>query len=141
MTTSGPAGDSHGPTFADDHAEIVQLMARYCLLLDLDDIDRWVHLFTPDATYEVYGRTYVGHDGLRSMTAGAPGGLHLGGPPMIEHLGPDRATTLQNLQFSGRNGEVRLAVYHDELVRTADGWRIASRRCRFMTAEGLRDRP
>jgi hypothetical protein len=28
-----------------------------------------------------------------------------------------------------------------ELVRTPEGWRIARRRCRFLTATGLSDRP
>jgi hypothetical protein len=32
-------------------------------------------------------------------------------------------------------------VYTDEPVKTADGWRIASVRCQFITAEGLADRP
>ena len=66
------------PTFADDHAEISNLLARYCVLLDQDDVDAWVDLFTPDATYHVYGRAFKGHDGLRKMMSGAPGGLHLG---------------------------------------------------------------
>jgi hypothetical protein len=37
--------------------------------------------------------------------------------------------------------EIRRSLYDDELVRTDGGWRIATRRCRFITAEGLRDRP
>jgi len=129
-------------TFADDYAEISNLVARYCLLLDLDDVDQWLELFVPDATYQVYGRTFEGHDGLRRMMSGAPGGLHLGGPPVVNRIEGDQARTQQNLLFIERtSGEMRKAVYEDELVRTADGWRIASRRCRFIVAEGLADRP
>ena len=29
----------------------------------------------------------------------------------------------------------------DLLVRTRDGWRIARRRCQFIVADGLSDRP
>ena len=129
-------------TFADDYAEIGNLYAHYCVLLDLDDVDRWVALFTEDATYHVYGHTFEGHIGLRKMMAGAPGGLHLGGPAMVESIDGDRASALQNLLFVERSsGQMRQAVYTDELVRTAEGWRIGSRRCQFIVADGLADRP
>jgi SnoaL-like domain len=130
------------PLPSDDEAEIRNLLARYCLHLDLDDLDGWVALFTADATYEVYGRTFSGHDGLRKMLSGAPGGLHLGGPPVIEAVDADHARTLRNLLFVDRaTGDARHAVYDDDLVRTAEGWRIARCRCRFIVAEGLSDRP
>lgn len=126
----------------EDHVQITQLLAQYCLILDHDDVDAWVALFTPDATFEVYGRAFEGHDGLRRMMTGAPGGLHLGGPPVIRMLDRDRAETQQNLLFIDRNdGATRSAVYTDELVRTGDGWRIAKRRCRFIVADGFSDRP
>jgi 3-phenylpropionate/cinnamic acid dioxygenase small subunit len=126
----------------EDHAAIANLLARYCLALDLDDADGWIALFTPDASFEVYGRSFVGHHGLRTMIAAAPGGLHLGGPPVVEMVDADTARTTQNLLFVSRaDGATRSAVYTDELRRTADGWRIAARRCRFIVAEGLSDRP
>lgn len=124
-----------------DLEAIRDLLARYCLHLDKDEHEDWVALFTPDATYQVYGRSFEGHQGLLRMATGAPGGLHLGGPPVIE-LDGDTARTSQNLLFVDRgNGQSRGAVYDDVLVRTAEGWRFASRRCRFVTAHGLRDRP
>jgi 3-phenylpropionate/cinnamic acid dioxygenase small subunit len=127
---------------ADDHVAITQLLARYCLALDHDDLDAWVGLFTPDAVYEVYGREFVGHDGLRKLMTGAPGGLHLGGPPVIRMVDADRATTQQNLLFAeAQEGILRSALYDDDLVRTVDGWRIARRRCRFITPDGITDRP
>ncbi|TML16967.1 MAG: nuclear transport factor 2 family protein [Actinobacteria bacterium] len=129
-------------TTPEDHVAISALMARYCLTLDLDDVEEWVALFTHDATYEVYGRSFVGHEGLRKMLSGAPGGLHLGGPPLIEMVDRDHARTTRNLLFIERgDGASRSAVYNDELRRTADGWRIAATRCRFIVADGLSDRP
>jgi hypothetical protein len=129
------------PNVADDHAEIRNLLAKYCLCLDLDDADGWVELFTPDAVYEVYGRTFDGHAGLRAITTGAPGGFHLGGPVVIDLAG-DRARTTRNLLFVDRtSGENRHAVYEDDLVRTDAGWRIERCRCRFHTADGLAERP
>jgi 3-phenylpropionate/cinnamic acid dioxygenase small subunit len=125
-----------------DDAEIRNLLARYCIYLDLDNVDDWIQLFTPDATYLVYGRTFAGSEGLRKMMSGAPGGLHLGGPPVIERVDDDHAHTIQNLLFVERStGTMRRSIYDDELVRTAAGWRIASRRCRFIVDDGLSDRP
>src|SRR5258706_4433098 len=99
----------------EDHVAIADLLARYCLAVDTDDVDAWIALFVPDARYEVYGRSFDGHDGLRRMISGAPGGLHLGGPPVIELTGPDRARTTRNLLFVDRNGgDSRRAVYIDE---------------------------
>ena len=126
----------------EDHVAIADLLARYCLALDIEDTEGWIALFLPDARYDVYGRTFEGHEGLRRMIGGAPGGLHLGGPPMIEMTGHDRAHTQRNLLFVERaSGESRRAVYDDELQRTSSGWRIAHTRCRFLVADGLSDRP
>jgi 3-phenylpropionate/cinnamic acid dioxygenase small subunit len=125
-----------------DHVAITQLLARYCLTLDQDDVEGWVSCFTPDASFEVYGRSWDGHDGLRKMAGAAPGGLHLGGPPVVEMTGADEARTQQNLLFVERTtGISRKSVYTDVLRRTPEGWRIARRRCRFIVAGGLSDRP
>lgn len=129
-------------TRTDDDAAIRNLLARYCIALDLDDVEQWVSLFTVDASYEVYGRTFEGHEGLARMMAAAPGGLHLGGPPVVDFTSPDGALSRRNLLFIDRStGEQRSAVYEDELERTPEGWRIARCRCRFIVAEGLSDRP
>ena len=126
----------------EDHVEITNLLARYCLTLDVDDVEGWVQLFTPDAQYVVFGRTWDGPDGLRKMMRGAPRGLHLGGPPVIDVVGPDEARTTQNLLFvEAQSGILRRSVYTDELRRTTEGWRIFKRRCQFIVADGLSDRP
>ena len=126
----------------EDHLAIADLLARYCLTLDTDDVEGWVNLFLPDARYEVHGRSFDGHAGLRRMLDGAPGGLHLGGPPVIEMTGPNKARTQRNLLFVDRKtGASRSAVYTDELQRTDAGWRIEHCRCRFLVADGMSDRP
>ena len=126
----------------EDHVAISALFARYCLTLDVHDVDGWVDLYLADARYEVYGRSWDGHEGLRKMSAGAPHGLHLGGPPVVEMDGTDRARVTRNLLFlEQQTGVSRSAVYEDELRRTGDGWRIACTRCQLITADGLRDRP
>ncbi len=129
----------------DDHVEIVELLARYCLALDRDDLDAWVSLFTEDATFAAFGRIFEGRAGLRTMMEGAPRGLHLGGLPSIavDRDGDgDLASVTQNAHFvDAATHESRLVLYTDELVRTEPGWRFRSRACQFIGADGLVDRP
>ncbi|HEY8527288.1 MAG TPA: nuclear transport factor 2 family protein [Acidimicrobiales bacterium] len=137
---AGPAGAAASPS--DEQLAIGQVLARYCLYLDRQDIDGWVGLFTSDGVYEVYGRTWEGHDGLRAMAEAAPPGLHLGGVPVIELTGPGRATAHRNLLFVPLDDQPhRRALYTDDLVKTDAGWRIRRCRCQFLTAAGLADRP
>lgn len=80
----------------EDHVAICGLLARYCLTLDLDDVESWVGLFTPDASYEVYGRTpRTGAPTVQPARRGAagascgeriPGASQLGHP--VVHRGP-----------------------------------------------------
>jgi 3-phenylpropionate/cinnamic acid dioxygenase small subunit len=130
MTTRDPTGD--------EHAAITNLLARYCLSLDHEDVETWVSLFTADGSFEVYGRSFDGHQGLRQMMTAAPKGLHLGGPPLIQMHDADNARSEQNLLFIDRqSGESRSALYRDAVVRTAEGWKIRKRTCRFIGADGL----
>jgi len=125
----------------EDQVEIVDLLARYCLALDRHDLDAWVSLFTDDAQYLAFGRTFEGNAGLRAMMEGAPRGLHLGGLPLIAVDG-DTASAIQNALFvDAATHESRLVVYTDELVRAEHGWRFRSRRCQFIGPDGFDDRP
>ncbi|MBL7490487.1 nuclear transport factor 2 family protein [Frankia sp. AgB1.9] len=121
-----------------DQLAITGLLARYCVLLDLVDVDGWVGLFTTDAGFDIDGRTYRGHDGLRRLMRTAQRGTHLANPPVIEALSPDRVRTTRNALFVNRHSAaLRHTLYRDEVVRTADGWRIQSVVCRFVTGDGL----
>jgi hypothetical protein len=141
MTAGLSRGPEVSPTLAD-YVEISNLLGRYCITLDEDDIEAWVALFVPEGSFEVYGRTFRGHDGLRRMMTGAPRGLHLGGHPVIEAIDALTARTRQNLLFLDRvSGVSRSAVYTDELSRTDEGWRFVRRSCKFIVADGLSDRP
>ncbi|MBL7501776.1 nuclear transport factor 2 family protein [Frankia sp. CNm7] len=125
-----------------DYVAINELLARYCVTLDLDDVEGWLDLFAPDASYDVDGRTYQGRETLRRLARTVPRGLHLAGPPIVETDGPDRARTTRNALFVNRhNGTLRHTYYVDDLVRTGEGWRIAACRCRFVTSRGVADWP
>jgi hypothetical protein len=125
----------------DDRSEIMRLVARYGSLLDRERYDEWLELFLPDAAFLVYGRAFAGHDGLRAMTRGAPGGIHLGAMPVID-LDGDRARVEQSFVFvDGKTHETRIGWYDDELERVGGGWRFRTRRCTFLTPDGPSDRP
>ncbi|MGZ4576693.1 MAG: nuclear transport factor 2 family protein, partial [Mycobacterium sp.] len=56
----------------DDRAAIRELIVGYALALDTGDIDACLALFAADAEFLVYGRSFVGHDGIGKMFRDAP---------------------------------------------------------------------
>lgn len=113
--------------------EIQDLLANYALALDVDDVDGCLQLFTDDAEYEVYGRTFVGLDGIGAMFHQAPGGLHLCGATRIEINGDIATARSQVLFVNAQTQQLRPAHYDDELVRRDGRWLFWRRRCRFIT--------
>ena len=129
---------------ADDQTAIRELIAAYALALDAGDVDGCVELFTADAQFQVYGRAFAGHDGIRKMFQDAPRGLHLTGVSRIDVR--DNTATARSQVLFVRAGSLQLrpALYDDEVVRqVTDGgqWRFRNRRCRFITSHGLADSP
>ena len=129
---------------AGDETAIRDLIAAYALALDAGDVDGCVRLFTADAQFLVYGRSFTGHDGIANMFRDAPRGLHLTGVSRIDVR--DHTATARSQVLFVRAGSLQLrpALYDDELVRevTEGGqWRFQRRRCRFITSYGLSDSP
>ena len=126
---------------ADAIAGITDLLARYCIALDREDIDAVAALFAPDAEFTVFGRTYHGPAEVTRVLSGAPSGLHLAGIPVIE-LADGRAAVAQNLIYADASTHaLRLVIYDDVVVETPAGWRFQSRHIRFVGPEGLVDKP
>jgi uncharacterized protein (TIGR02246 family) len=125
----------------DDQAAIRRLIADYALALDVGDADACVKLFTPDAEFLVYGRSFAGHDAIGKMFRDAPRGLHLTGISRIDVR--DNTATARSQVLFVRAGDLHLrpALYDDELVRDDGQWRFARRRCQFITSYGLSDSP
>jgi uncharacterized protein (TIGR02246 family) len=125
-------------------AAIREVIANYALALDAGDIDECVELFTADAQFLVYGRSFDGHSGIREMFQNAPHGLHLTGVSRIDVHGETASARSQVLFVRADTHGLRLALYDDELVRRAtEGgqWRFQRRRCQFITSHGLSDSP
>ena len=122
----------------EDVIEIQQLLARYAVGMTKDDVDAVIAVFTPDGTYSAFGDTYSLAD-FPTLVAAAPKGLFLVGTPAIE-LDGDRAAGEQPLCFVDQtNHAMRIGWYTDTYSRTADGWRLATRRMTFLRKSGARD--
>ncbi|MEM6105384.1 SgcJ/EcaC family oxidoreductase [Mycobacterium sp. 050272] len=128
----------------DERTAIRELIGAYALALDGGDADACVQLFTDDAEFLVYGRSFAGHEGIASMFTDAPRGLHLTGVSRID-VGTDEAgtATARTQVLFVRAGDLHLrpALYDDQLVRRDGRWRFRRRRCQFVTSHGLSDSP
>ncbi len=125
----------------EDRAAIRELIAAYALALDAGDIDECVALFTRDGEFAVYGRSFVGHDGVATMFGDAPRGLHLTGVSRIEVRGDTATARTQVLFVRAGDLHLRPALYDDDIVRLDGRWRFRRRRCHFVTGHGLSDSP
>jgi len=117
-----------------DQFEIRNLISRYCRAMDDGDGDGYAATFTEDGILEGTTGSTQGHDALSGLPARFGGTLvHTAVNPILD-LDGDRArhsctVVVYNRPADGEPREVRMIVrYDDELVRTADGWRIARKR-------------
>ncbi len=123
-----------------DEKEIRDLLAAYALTLDVDDIEGCLKLFTDDGEFLVYGETLAG-ERIREMFTRAPRGMHLCGATLVDLHGDTATARTQVLFINSSTHEFRTALYDDDLVRSQGHWRFRRRRCQFLTANGLSDRP
>jgi 3-phenylpropionate/cinnamic acid dioxygenase small subunit len=123
-----------------DRIEIDDLLTRYATALDAKDWDLFATCFTPDAVID-----YTGAGGIKGQLPEVRDWLAqvMAGFPMTQHLVTNRTVhivgdtaTCRSCLFNPMglpDEETGLLVfleggyYHDTLVRTADGWRIAER--------------
>ena len=130
LTGATAAGAAEKLT-ADDHAEIQQLYIQYARAIDSGDAMAWAKTFTDDG---VFGDS-VGHDALVAFAKG----FHENFQGRARHWNDQVLITPTD---EGADGSCYLilydtgtapptvvvtAIYHDKLVRTADGWRFKTR--------------
>jgi 3-phenylpropionate/cinnamic acid dioxygenase small subunit len=114
-----------------DYAEIAQLLARYCHIVDGKHWDRLLEIFADDGTMTVTNlyETHRGDAELRVLYG------EIMNHPLAHH-----STSVVVLEASGttaravskwvtvrNDGLTGTGVYADDLVRTDTGWRIAAR--------------
>ena len=118
-----------------DLVEIQEVCARYMLLSSQFIGDRWLEVFTPDATYSAFGTVYP-LDRFPELLAAAPRGQFIGNMPVVDFDG-DQATGKQHFIFIDQQTHaMRLGWYNDEYLRTPEGWRIHRRATTFMRKHG-----
>ena len=136
-----------------DRLAIQDLIARYPLVVDGRDWDGLDELFAPDARidFTAFGGPVGGLGEIKAFLADALGGFrrtqHMMGLPAIS-LDGDRATARTScnnpMVLDNPDGSTQVWLiglwYDDEFVRTAAGWRFASRRQeRCYSVVGLAD--
>ena len=120
---------------AADRLEILDLAARYNHLMDSRDAGGWAECFTPDGVFDggarlqASGRAELVAFMERLIARDLPA-VHWNNNIVIEGSGDAASMTLYLLVIELRDGPVatHFGVYHDELVRTPDGWRFQRRR-------------
>jgi len=120
----------------DDVVEIGHLCAAYAARMTQGDIQHVIeHLMTADGTYSAFGEVY-GLEDWPALVAAAPKGLFLCGDPEIEVDGDTGTGTVPLLFIDQTTHHMRMGWYSDTYQRTADGWRLATRRMTFLRRTG-----
>lgn len=123
-----------------DRDAIRELIAKHAQMSDDAIVEERVALYAPDGVFTgPDGVANTGHDAIRAAfsktAAGAKGGKHITSNTVVELEG-DKATAFTDFAFfrMGTGGLSPFAAgrYRDTFVKTADGWRYASRLITFL---------
>ena len=141
------SGVEYGPAYAQDRAEIEDLMARYLFAIDYADWDAYVATFAPDGELTFASGTSKGRDAIRAAVTRFAEGIgrfyHTadGKPAKLRHIilqsvirvEGDRAwarTQWLEMANHGPNDEPKIGTYglYEDEFRKVDGhWLIARR--------------
>jgi hypothetical protein len=138
----------YAPGYADDRAEIEDLMARYLFAIDYFDWDSYVETFAPDGELEFTSGTYKGRDEIRealmkfSMRIGEIYHTEDGNPATLRHVILQCSIRVEGEHAWARSLWVEMAnngpgdtlkmgtfgLYEDELKKIDGHWLFARRR-------------
>jgi len=117
----------------EDQLAIQQLYGTYNHAIDFGDASGWAATFTADGVFNGGGGTFTGSEALAGFAQGMASRMkarHWNTNLVIEGSGDSARgkcyLMLLNLA-DGKATPLVTAVYHDELKKTADGWRFVSR--------------
>ncbi len=129
-----------------DRQQIIDLAIAYTWALDTKQLDELDQVFAEDAVGDLRGVVCNGRDEIKARIGGAVLRLDATQHLVANHqvaVDGDRATHRCHLQsqhvLAGCDGGENYIVggyYQDQLVRTADGWRIAHRLMQQTWTEG-----
>jgi uncharacterized protein (TIGR02246 family) len=124
---------------ADDELAVRNVVARVALYADGPDVDAYVDLFTTDAVWDMPGAPRKGHAEIRAGSEERRAAGQIGPGSNTRHVvstvavtvDGDRAVADSYWQFyveTASSPRIQLmGAYHDELVRTTAGWKLARR--------------
>ena len=113
-----------------DHLELLELPGRYGDLIDDRDWDGLSQIFLDDATFEIPGEVLEGLEGIRAfMKQSNHPRMHAMTNVYVDDTPgqPGRAVLRFRIVGMRRDGRIMSGRYRDVVVKTADGWRVASR--------------
>jgi hypothetical protein len=139
---------TYAPTYAQDRAEIEDLMARYLFAIDYFDWDSYVETFAPNGELEFASGTSKGRDAIRAAVTSFSSRIgqfyHTedGKPAKLRHVVLQSSIRVEGNRAWGRTLWVEMAnhgpkdtmkmgtygLYEDEFVKLDGGWFIAKRR-------------
>ena len=130
----------------EDMMAIEQVIARYAYTFDQGEADLWAAVFCEDGVWELVDqlgaeprRRLSGRDELAAFcthqfTSRAPGAssYHHQSSVIFDELTTSSARTrtllILSVKTTGEPPHVRMTgIYHDDWLRTADGWRLKRR--------------
>ncbi|MEU6135465.1 nuclear transport factor 2 family protein [Nocardioides sp. NPDC047086] len=120
----------------EDKLEIVELSNAHMRSLDNHDVDAWVAAWVPDGTFVATYGTFAGHDAIREFINGhiaagkEDGARHLMTNYVVDGDGDTASITcaVTKLQVEKPPFIIASGIYTDSVVRTAEGWKFASRK-------------
>lgn len=146
-TTAMAKQPTYPRSYAEDRAEIEDLMARYLFAIDYNDWDSYVETFAPDGVLEFASGTSVGRPAIRAMVAKFAEGIgrfyHTedGKPAKLRHVVLQSVIRVEGTRAWGRTLWLEMAnhgpgdtmkmgtygIYEDEFEKLNGHWFIAKR--------------
>lgn len=145
--TSASAQPAYAPTYAQDRAEIEDLMARYLFAIDYFDWDAYVATFAPDGELEFASGKSKGREAIRAAVTSFSERIgqfyHTedGQPAKLRHVILQTSIRVEGDRAWGRSLWLEMAnhgpgdepkigtygIYEDEFTRIDGEWLIARR--------------
>lgn len=113
---------------SDDLRQILAVLADYGRTLDGALWDDHLALYADDCHLLVFGKDHAGKERIARFMQQAHRGKHLTGVASVTFAGNSARATSDFVFFRQDLRLYSAGTYHDEFVRTEQGWRLSSRR-------------
>ena len=132
QTQSSPSTGRADELSVGDRVALHELAARYGNVIDDRDWPRLAEVFVPDAVYELHGFGRIDRrcESLTEIVALMRANVH----PVAHHVTnvevtatPNDVRMMSKIVGTLDAGKAGSADYHDVVVKTPSGWRIAER--------------